>query len=136
MPCYIHLLGSGSKLENVFLNVQIIESSYYDVSRQFICVGTFLRASNFRAFNFEVTSESLPSYSADELLNRFIFVLFQVEELDNVAEFVDPSDAHGFHQLEELLLGGGVNAGAVVVALSLQAIGHARPELIQNILAG
>ena len=43
------VLSSGSKLKNVLLDVQIVESSDNDVSRQFVSIGTFglLRASNF-----------------------------------------------------------------------------------------
>ena len=88
-----------------------------------------------RCFDFEITCEGLSSYSADELLNRFIFILFQTEKLNNVAELIDSSDAHSFHKPKELLFSGGVNAGAVVVALPLQAFGHARPELIYEIFA-
>ena len=48
----------------------------------------------------------MSSYSADELLNRFIFTLFEIEKLNNVAELIDSSDAHSFHKRKELLLSG------------------------------
>ena len=55
--------------------------------------------------------------------------------MNDVAKFVLAAGGESLHQREQLLLGGVLRAGSVVMALPLQVWGHRCPKLIHNVLA-
>ena len=75
------------------------------------------------------------SNSRDELSDGFPLKLFEIQEMDDVAEFILSAGGERLHQRKQLLLGGVLRAGSVVMALPLQFWGHRCPKLIHNVLA-